>query len=97
MLYVMVLNWKPGLSREQTDGALMRRSKWQYPKGAKLVGEYWLGASSPAVVSIFEAAEFEPILEIIMTWGDMFDITVLPATTPDEGLRLGPQILQRRG
>ena len=96
MLYVMVLNWKPGLSREQMDGALMRRSKWQYPKDAKVVGEYWLGASSPAVVSIFEATDYEPILEITLTWGDMFDITVMPATTPEVGLRLGPQILQRR-
>jgi hypothetical protein len=97
MLYVMLLDWKPGLTREQMDGALMRRSKWQYPNGAKVVGEYWLGASSPAVVSVFEAAEYEPILEITLTWGDMFNITVMPATTPEEGLRLGPQILQRRG
>jgi hypothetical protein len=97
MLYVMLLDWKPGLTREQMDGTLMRRSKWQYPNGAKVVGEYWLGASSPAVVSVFEAAEYEPILEITLTWGDMFNITVMPATTPEEGLRLGPQILQRRG
>ena len=97
MLYVMVLNWKPGVSREQMDGALARRATWQYPKGAKVVGEYWLAASSPAVVSIFEASDFEPILEIELTWGDVFDITVLPATTPEVGLRLGQQILQRRG
>ena len=25
MLYAMLFSWKPGLSREQVDGALMRR------------------------------------------------------------------------
>ncbi len=96
MLYVMLLNWKPGLSRQQMDGALMRRSQWQYPRGAKVVGEYWLAASSPAVVSVFEASDYEPIFEIDLTWSDVFDITVVPATTPEEGLRLGPEILRRR-
>jgi len=96
MLYVMLLNWKPGLSREQMDGALMRRSKWQYPKGVKIVGEYWLSTPSPSVVSIFEASDYEPIMEIDFTWNDVFDITTVPATTPEVGLKIGPQILQRR-
>lgn len=96
MLYVMLMTWKPGLSRQQMDATLMRRSQWQYPKGAKVVGEYWLSTSAPAAVVVFEASDYEPLMEIGMTWSDVFDITTVPATTPEEGLRLGSQILQRR-
>ena len=39
MIYVWLANWKPGLSREQMDGALMRRAAWSYPDGYVL-GEY---------------------------------------------------------
>ena len=50
MLFVMTLKWQPGLTREQRDGALMRRSQWQYPQGVKLHGEYWPASESVAVV-----------------------------------------------
>jgi hypothetical protein len=96
MLYTMLLSWKAGLNRQQMDEALARRSRWDYPQGAKVVGEYWLGTYSPAVVAVFEASDYAPIMEMQMSWGDVFDIVIVPATTPEEGLRLGPQILQRR-
>ena len=31
-----------------------------------------------------------------MTWGDVFDINAVPATTAEEGLRLGQRIMERR-
>jgi hypothetical protein len=96
MLYTMLLSWKPGLDRQQMDEALVRRSRWSYPEGTKMVGEYWLGTHSPAVVSVFEVSDFAPIMEMQMTWGDLFDIVVVPTTTPEEGMRIGPEILQRR-
>ncbi len=96
MLYVMTLSWKPGLSREQMDGALARRSQWQYPPGMKPVGEYWLSSPSATVVSIFEADSYEPIMEVGLTWGDVFDIITVPATTVEEGLTMGQRIMARR-
>lgn len=96
MLYVALLSFKPGLSREEQDAALMRRSQWQYPANMKVSGEYWLGTDSPSVVVIAEAETYEPIFEIQLTWGDVFDITFVPATTPEEGLRMGQAIMQRR-
>ena len=96
MLYVTLLNWKPGLNRQQMDAAFARRAQWQYPKGAKLVAEYWLSTSSPAVITIFEASTYEPLLELGLTWSDVFDLTIVPATTAEEGLRIGPQLFQRR-
>lgn len=96
MLCVMSLNWKAGITGEQMDRALARRAAWQYPKGAKVLGEYWLAGTSPAVVSIVDVSSYEPLMEIGMTWEDVFDITVTPAVAAEEGLRLGPQIMQRR-
>lgn len=97
MVYVMLANWKSGLSREQQDGALMRRAQWEYPSGVQLKGEYWPASTAPAVISIFEADGFSPLQEISLVWGDVFDITILPATTPEDGLRSGQEIMQRLG
>ena len=73
----------------------MRRSQWQYPAGLKVIGEYWPISEELAVVSIVEADEFGPLMELSLTWSDLFDVRVLPATTPDAGLKIGAAILQR--
>ena len=96
MLYVMTLSWKSGLTREQMDGALIRRSQWQYPEGIKSIGEYWTSSPSQTVVSIFEADSYEPIMEVGLVWGDVYDIITVPATTPEEGLQMGQRIMERR-
>jgi hypothetical protein len=96
MIYVWLANWKPGLSREQMDAALMRRAAWSYPDGVNVLGEYWLGGHRPAVVSIFETDNYEPIMELGLNWGDVFEIACEPACTPEQGLQWGPAILERR-
>lgn len=94
MLYVMTLQWQPGLNREQRDSALLRRAQWQYPKGTKVVGEYWPASEHLVVVSIFEADDYAAIMEISLTWGDLFQVEVRPAV--DDGLKIGPEVLARR-
>ena len=96
MIYVWLANWKPDLSREQMDGALMRRAAWSWPDSVKVLGEYWLAGHRPAVVSIFETDNYEPIMEFGLTWGDVFEIACEPACTPEQGLHWGPSILERR-
>jgi Domain of unknown function (DUF3303) len=96
MIYVWLANWKPGLSREQMDGALMRRAAWSYPDGINVLGEYWLGGHRPAVISIFETDDFSTIMELAFTWQDVFEIACEPACTPEQGLQWGPSILERR-
>jgi hypothetical protein len=96
MIYVWQASWKPGLSREQQDGALMRRASWSYPDGVTVLGEYWLAGSDPAVVLIYETDRYAAIMEMGLTWGDVFSIKCEPACTPEDGLRWGPEILQRR-
>jgi hypothetical protein len=96
VLYVMTLDWQPGLSREQRDGALARRAQWKYPEGLAVEAEYWLGAESPAVIVVFRAESFAPMMEVSLTWGDSFQITTLPAVTAAEGLTVGAEALGRR-
>jgi len=96
VLYVMTLSWQSGLTREQRDGALARRAQWQFPPGLTVKGEYWTAAEDPAVVVVFEAGEFTPLMEISLTWGDVFRIATYPALTAEEGLQVGPAALERR-
>jgi hypothetical protein len=97
MLFVMALKWQSGLTREQRDGALGRRAGWKYPDGVKLIGEHWPISEGLAVVSIFETDEPAALLEIGVTWGDVFQIEITPALSADEGLKMGPDVLARRG
>ena len=96
MLYVMTLKWQQGLSREQRDGALMRRAGWNYPNGVKLHGEYWPSSESLAVVSVFETDDPAALMELGFTWGDVFQIEITPAVTAEDGLRIGPEVMARR-
>lgn len=96
MLFVMSMKWQQGLTREQRDGALARRSQWVYPQGVQLHGEYWPSSESLAVVSVFETDDPGSLLEIGLTWGDVFQLEVSPAVSAEDGLRLGPEAMARR-
>ncbi len=96
MDYVMLLKWKQGITQEQADAALIRRAGWQYPSGVTLINEYWLATGDPTVVSIFSAADFAALMELQMTWGDVFDISIFPAISFEEGLEIGPTVMGRR-
>jgi hypothetical protein len=96
MDYVMLLSWKAGLTRDQRDSALAQRAGWNYPAGVDVIAEYWPAAENPAVVSILRTNDFAALMEIEFTWGDKFDMTVLPAVSAEEGLRIGPDVMGRR-
>ncbi len=96
MNFVMLLKWKQGLTREQRDAALINRAGWKYPSGVKLIGEYWLSADDPAVVSIFQTDDYAGLMEIGFSWGDTFDISITPAISAEEGLKIGPDVMGRR-
>jgi hypothetical protein len=44
------------------------------------------------VISIFRAEDFAALMEIGFTWGDIFDITTLPAVSAEDGLKIGPEV-----
>jgi hypothetical protein len=95
MLFVMILEWQPGLSKEQIDGALGRRAQWNYPEGVRLIGEYWPMSADVPVLSIFETDDHAALMEITFTWGDVFKIDMHPAVSAEDGLRLGPDAMAR--
>jgi len=90
MLFVSLLKVRSGTSKER----ISRRAGWQYPDGMRLVAEYWLQTSDPAVISIDEADSNAPIMAAVAQWDDFYDITVIPAVTAEEGLQLAQQMMQ---
>ena len=95
MDYVALLKFRSSVPAAERDGALMRRASWQYPKGVRMIAEYWPVSSEVTVVSIFAADSFEPVMELELEWGDVFDIDIYPAVAADEGLRIGPDVVGR--
>ena len=82
MEFVALLKFRPSVPAAERDAALMRRAAWQYPDGIK-------------VVSVFSAETIAPLMELEFEWNDVFDISVSPALSADEGLRVGPEVFGR--
>lgn len=89
MLFVALLEARPGTEQER----ISRRMTWQAPDvGIEPVGEYWLQTLDPACVSIFKADHIGQIWAIFADWGDLFNISVYPATSAEEGLEILKQM-----
>jgi hypothetical protein len=83
-LYVAYLSFKPGTNVLQGLAAFERRKSFEHPQQAALIGEYWVNApqDKPQVVLIWEADDEGPGDYYEAAWGDLFDITIAPATRP---------------
>ena len=90
MLFACLLSVKSGTAKER----IARRAGWNYPDGIKVVGEWWLQTPHPAVVIICEADSIAPIMASVVDWDDVFNITVVPAVSAEEGLQLAQQMAQ---
>jgi hypothetical protein len=95
MDYVALLKFRSSVPAAERDGALMRRAAWEYPKGVRMIAEYWPLSSAVTVVTIFSTDSFEQLLELELEWSDVFDIDIHPAVAADEGLRIGPDVVGR--
>jgi hypothetical protein len=95
MDYVALLTFRSSISAAERDAALMRRASWQYPDGIRPIAEYWPSAAAVQVVSIFSADSYASIMELVLEWGDVFDIDVHPAVSAAEGLEIGPAVFGR--
>jgi hypothetical protein len=89
MLFVALLKPKGGTVQSR----IAHRAEWRFPDGVKVVAEYWLQSSEVNVVAVYEADNIAPIMAITSEWGDEFDITVVPAVTGQEGLKLVQQMM----
>ena len=95
MEFVALLRFRPSVPAVERDAALMRRAAWQYPNGVKVIAEYWPMSGEYQVVTVFSAETIAPIMEVEFEWNDVFDITVVPAVSAEEGLRIGPEVFGR--
>lgn len=94
MLFLFTGTFKTHLTRDQQDAALARRSQWSYPEGTSVRAEYW--TVNGQVISVYEADSYEAVWTLTAAWQDVFDITVTPAVSAEEGLRIGPKVLASR-
>jgi hypothetical protein len=96
MLYAFVANYPPGTTEAQRDGALARRAQWKWPQGTKPVAEFWSFGNAPLVYSVFEANDVAAVWRVAADWNDVFDVSIVPVMTAEEGLRLGPEVFAAR-
>ena len=92
MLFAVLLKAKGAIPRER----IARRLQWQHPEGIRPVAEYWLQSSEVSVVAIVEADSVQPLMAVTVQWADVFDITVVPAMTAEEGLQWAQQMTQQQ-
>jgi Domain of unknown function (DUF3303) len=95
MEFVALLRFRPSVPVADRDGALLRRAGWHYPDGITVISEYWPAWGEYQVVTAFAAESFAPIMEVEFEWNDVFDVTVVPAVSAEEGLRIGPEVFGR--
>ena len=88
MLVVALLRVKGGTPKEN----MARRAQWSYPDGVRMIAEYWLQTNDPTVISVLETENTAPLMQISAEWGDVFDITIVPAVTSEEGLQLAQRM-----
>jgi hypothetical protein len=89
MRYAIVMRAKPNLT---FASGVPRRMKWNYPDGLKVEAEYWLSTQDPAVFVVAETDQIGPLIAVSADWDDLFDITITPCLTADEGLAMGAQM-----
>ena len=92
MLFVTLCTPKPTTTMAEV---LKQRARWTPPEGRKPIGEYWLMTSNPSVIIISEADNIAPIMAASMPWMDMFNMTIVPAVTGEEGLKLASEMMPK--
>jgi hypothetical protein len=95
MEFVAFLRFRPSVSAADRDAALMRRAAWKYPDGITVLSEYWPMSGECQVVTAFAADSITAMMEVEFEWNDVFDISIHPAISADDGLRVGPDVFAR--
>jgi hypothetical protein len=85
MLFIGLCKQIPGTNLESS----VRRLQWEWPAdGPKIVAEYWLQTEDPTVIVAFEADSVGPMMMTIAAWSDVFEISIYPAVTAEEGMEM---------
>jgi hypothetical protein len=89
MRFAIILKAKPNLTFQQ---GVPRRMNWSYPEGLKVEAEYWPATGDPAVFVVAHADDIAPLIAVQADWDDLFEITIVPCLTAEEGLAMGAQL-----
>jgi hypothetical protein len=81
----------PGGTVTKREGTT-RRFDYHNPEGMSIGGESWLATDDPAVILV-EVDAMAPLLTALADWDDVFDITIVPAVTAEEGMRVATERL----
>jgi hypothetical protein len=87
MKFVALWSLKEHVAQEELAEMMGRRSDFKFPKGMKLIAEYWSPQASPAVVSIFESDDTSALMVNAVAWSDVMDVEIFPVTEWEEGLK----------
>jgi len=90
MLFVALMKVRAGTEEER----LTRRLQWQYPAEMCVLAEYWLNTTDPQIITIFEADSFAPMSQVTSSWDDVYDITITPAVTAEEGIKQAREMME---
>ena len=90
MLFVALLKARSG----SQEARIARRTAWQLPSipGLETVAEYWLQTLDPAAIAVFKAENIGQIWALFTGWDDLFDISIYPAISAEDGLELLKQL-----
>jgi len=89
MLFIVMGKPKPASTGKER---IARRVGWEYPAGMRMVAEYWPMSTEVAVIAVAEADNVASIMRAIVDWDDVFDLTVVPAMTAEQGLQMAQQM-----
>lgn len=94
MIYVVLASMKESATRRD---AMKRRLEFHFPDEVKIVGEYWLQATRPQVITIVDTGSPAAITATIAQWDDLYELDVFPALPAEEGLELAKHLFAREG
>ena len=89
---MMFLSIGKAKAASTTKQRVARRLNWNYPAGMRVIGEYWLQGNDPTLITVVETENVASIMSAVADWDDVFDFTVLPAISAEEGLQLAKKM-----
>jgi hypothetical protein len=87
---------KPRGTVTKREGA-MRRFAYTSPEDIAIAGEFWLATDDPCAILVVEAASMAPQMAAVADWDDIFQITIVPAVTAEDGMRFAKERLAHEG
>jgi uncharacterized protein with GYD domain len=87
MKFVALWSLKDGVDQEDLAESMGRRAEFEFPKGMKVIAEYWTPQGSPAVINILEADDASALMVNSVAWMDVLDVEIFPVVEWEEGLK----------